>query len=66
MTHASCIATRRAALCTLDCARRLLELDEAVHGALLHFLFAERSMNFLDVAHGRARSTHAVASGATE
>eukprot|EP00965_Chrysotila_dentata_P068442 2263181-Pleurochrysis_carterae.AAC.1 len=65
MAHASCVATRRAALCALDGAWRLLELDEAVHGALLDTLFAERSMDFLDVVPGRAHSTHAVASGAT-
>eukprot|EP00965_Chrysotila_dentata_P122994 4065133-Pleurochrysis_carterae.AAC.1 len=66
MARASCFAARRAAAGSLGGARRLLELDEAVHDALLDYLFAERTTNLWGVSPDRARSTRPCSVDATE
>eukprot|EP00965_Chrysotila_dentata_P190633 6174016-Pleurochrysis_carterae.AAC.1 len=55
----------RSALCVLDGARWLVELDEAVHDAFLDLLDARPSAIFLSLARGRARSTRVGSSGIT-
>eukprot|EP00965_Chrysotila_dentata_P005774 190438-Pleurochrysis_carterae.AAC.3 len=59
MTSASRAVASRSVLAALNGARRLLELDEAVHDAFFDLIDAARSLIFASLARRRVRTVHA-------